>query len=869
MLNSLEICNFLENRLNEAGDQYGEKFILHDGAGELENSSKTNGILRQTGDSSVTQIMNYTSIRGQFELELLLSTIMGLGRMTDVSKVVDEVVQSLNGVPISLGEGRIIFSFKIPKSGKYECRETIGDSVVIDILFSIEYSEVDSEDGLVWEMALIDNPFAGTINTRYFGSQSEQHQWYLDKISAQGIPFSRTFTPNINSLLIQKQMYVNDANLDVNSILTKNYAIIRSLRNNEPQYYYYYEVQSADIGANNQPMFDLKLDTLQTYYFDSNIRFSDCLIKRAHLDRFKRSPIRINSVDRYVFNFDDDSPLLSREDLRGAAKRAVLKKKLLPIYTSVAQDSASGTSDVDDWFRENVSHWVYYYISSGNFNFYNSARTTQQGKSLPTIKYAEDSDCLDSNGDVTTGNVFDGDYVVLVAPIYKSNKEIWITGEDLEGHDIAWRWNEMAVKNFLDTNGLGNTSSIYSIKKSLMPPFSLAYINPCLTIRDDGNILWNNTGGTSIPAISGEYGFQYFFNSVLMIGGDISGERPSCLGVVRYQDLSNALHFCIDSDLYQSTFTVSNIKNGSANGWGFGIEPKLLNEDYSTYRLFIGGNTYDMPISKTSPKPRFLYKEILTPDITKALLIFDLDNSIRPSNVFKDVSMTDFTGFMINIDLSVWFASDKLSEYLANNKNSLQILKNNQEAERTTFNNGAIATIGSSVVGLAVGAITGNVTGAAMGMMGMSGSVAAEQNLNVRQQNEMQNYYLTLDNMSQSPNTLSSLNANPLLIQSIDELAFYIELQQMLPSEIKGFTDNLNIFGYSFNRIGNIKNYDNKRVLYNYLEAEIEVVDGISISTSIKNDLRQVLANGIRFWAVDNEEYSYKNYEVMFESIDN
>ena len=68
-------------------------------------------------------------------------------------------------------------------------------------------------------------------------------------------------------------------------------------------------------------------------------------------------------------------------------------------------------------------------------------------------------------------------------------------------------------------------------------------------------------------------------------------------------------------------------------------------------------------------------------------------------------------------------------------------------------------------------------------------------------------------------------------------------------------------YGFTVNRFGNPKDYDNIRHYYNYVKAQIDSISGIAISNQARDDIRQRFANGVRFWKQDTIDYSMENYE--------
>ena len=74
------------------------------------------------------------------------------------------------------------------------------------------------------------------------------------------------------------------------------------------------------------------------------------------------------------------------------------------------------------------------------------------------------------------------------------------------------------------------------------------------------------------------------------------------------------------------------------------------------------------------------------------------------------------------------------------------------------------------------------------------------------------------------------------------------------------------INGFNYEILDNIKNYDHIRKYFNFVQAEVENIVGISISNNAREDLRQRFRNGVRFWNSDNIQYDLENYEIWLEN---
>ena len=71
----------------------------------------------------------------------------------------------------------------------------------------------------------------------------------------------------------------------------------------------------------------------------------------------------------------------------------------------------------------------------------------------------------------------------------------------------------------------------------------------------------------------------------------------------------------------------------------------------------------------------------------------------------------------------------------------------------------------------------------------------------------------------------------------------------------------MNLYGYTYNQLDNIKNIDNLRHYHNYVEADVTTISGVSVSNAIREDIKSRFNQGVRFWNSDNIQYDMENYE--------
>jgi len=156
--------------------------------------------------------------------------------------------------------------------------------------FEVTFTDADGvvNNGWRYSMALFDNQFdSSTANTRAFASLAAQRTWYTQRTNVSDAPFVRVRAPNLNSLTITQQVYLPPSNANLESLLNKNYAVIQVQPPTGAAWEnYYYFVTNATVGANNQILYDLEMDTVQTFLF-RGIVIAPAVIRRAHLDRWQ------------------------------------------------------------------------------------------------------------------------------------------------------------------------------------------------------------------------------------------------------------------------------------------------------------------------------------------------------------------------------------------------------------------------------------------------------------------------------------------------------------------------------------------------------------------------------------------------------
>lgn len=654
-------------------------------------------------------------------------------------------------------------------------------------------------------------------NVLKFNNKGERDDYFnalQDKVTFENVNFNA-------GDLINTQIELNvNGFFSLFRLLNYNYCIVTQ----EDEKLFYFIEKSEQLDGSLISL-QLTCDLFQTYFYD--IENLQGLITRTHLDRF------IKNGELWKYNNQLDSPLFEKEGME-FAKRPIALKKLKQIFKGNALS-------IGEWLNENVIAWKYVFVDAQDYSVFTGTNTLE--------KYPIEPMRILTNGE--TWNGINSNLAVIVIPIYRDEaKQIKIKARNSSSSEIFF-WNDFSLDYFLSLQGEGY-ARVKAIKYSPVCPFcsnEFKYIHSKLYIDETGNLTIDPDAYIGFPKVDqyvGDNAVVVDYRTIIeFFGVGTETEIISACAFLKIQN-PNEVFLSIDSELLQFEFEKNEITNSS--------EPKILNEEVSEYRLFLGGNLQKMPILKTSNRPIFKYIEPFTPDITKAMLIYDdlASNGNLNNGVYTEINLKDFSGFTIQIDLSQWFVTDQLDLFLANNKNNLQIFANTKKMEQEQLKVSAVGTGLNSLM---------NPQTAGSQVVNLFSSAV---NLGIKQASEVANYKLTLDNMASSVDNLSAVNSNIALISAVNELGLYIEVLKPIPFEQEIFIDKMKMLGYTYGKIGNVNNFVNSRKFYNYVEAVIYEING-NFAEQVKDGLKEIFAKGVRMWHSDNWtgeiDYNLNNIE--------
>lgn len=645
-------------------------------------------------------------------------------------------------------------------------------------------------------------------NVLYFENREAQENYFSVASlfsSAQSINF------NAGSLIETTIIYQVQENESINDILSKNYCIIKDNNENATLKYYYYFIKNIIQDSGNQVKVWLELDIFQTYFID--IEFSDCEILKAHLNRFVDNGDGTVSFDGRI-----NSPLFEREDIKNVAKRLVSRNKV-----SLYKNITNITPEAIKWLDENVLAWIYVYLdSSHGFNVKDS-----EGNNTTAYFLETNINAFENAGKINTK------LTAACVPIMRSGKQLRynvnISFPETTFNLIA---NANILDYFLENNN--GASYVFSMKVSPNPPFYNLRNNVSFSINEDENIL----------TISGS--FSQNTSTTASLGSDFSNgdlhikitDKQNNYALLYVDNQAAAIETDFETNI-KYTFQKSEIIGAQKNPK---FNPKLLSSDFMSVNIGNENGNFEYDAQKlNSSKIELLYTEPFSADITKTYIRF----KGKEEGLYIKETSQNFTGEVNSNDTSLVLITTAYQQMLANNKN--YFLQN-------TINR--VQNAASGLLGMGMNIATQNYGAAVSSGVGIVGGLVSS----------IINEKLTVDNLKAAPSSIQNAKGNILLNVMSSELGLIVEMFDILPNEKIIINDYMCQYGFTVNKIGNIKQFINNRKYYNYIEAEIQETSGINISRTVHERFKELFARGVRFWNVDSFSYDLENYEKWLEA---
>lgn len=673
---------------------------------------------------------------------------------------------------------------------------------------------------LYYQIALKSVPFDNSYkNVLRFDNRSEQEAYFKTNTLFSNSP---RVNFNVGSFYATNVIYDCAENESISELLNKNYCIIKDNNPNRTFSYYYYFITNAMQDCDNRIKLSLELDIFQTYYID--LLFGDGVVYKAHLDRFVE-----NGDGTVSFDGRETSKLFEREDIQNVAKR-LTKRTKLNLYPD---------TELGNWFSNNVLGWIYMFIDpSHNYNYIKASDLSTGQKTFSPLMNRTNNGLMPTN------------MAVMVYPVLKENNEIVLYGTNSTTGSFRWGVGYSSLKplmeEFADLNN--GYSYVWTTKFSIYPPFKeLPNFDYSINSGFGYNYLSINVGEISdkIYLKFGGYGLNFDAETYAFRSGTVEerGNIFPCMShmIIAEKEFIPQNYLCDKQFKFEKSEIIGSNKNVKFN-------PKLLASDY--FSLKVSDNTengfeYDLQKLNNNNLP-FILTESITPEFTKRYI------RIKESGLYIKETSENLTGFVSSNDNSFAMPTEAFQSMLANNKNFFVQNDINRKMEATKS-------------GISTGAsLIGNI--ASQNPMGVVGNIAQGINTGLTYQQSVINEKLSVDNMQNAPSSIVQAKGNVIFECQYAENGIIVEEHDILDNEKEMINDYMCLYGFTYNRVDNVKNVDNIRKIYNYVRADIETISGMAISETIHKKFRQCFANGVRFWNTDTFNYDKENYERWLEN---
>lgn len=346
-----------------------------------------------------------------------------------------------------------------------------GENAKISVL-NVQF--MDADDGITrnrYYLRPLNFPFAdGDENTRFFGSKQAQID-YFNSNSREALPYVQIKAPNLESLQLMSQIYTGQGQ-EPSKLIQFNYAVLKieTYELSEGEWvlqdtdYYYYFITSATQGSDTQVVYNLKMDTVQSFLFNGKVGKLPAFVEKAHLDRF------IDNGDGTVsFDGEEDSLLFEREDVQGVAKRLIRRKQI------GFQLDTTPNSPLNAWLNKYIAGWDYYFLTrtgqSGSSYKFVDLDGSEKSISLNTLDYGVFGTRAETRYTYESQENFGkltGVMAVVCVPVYKNEV----------GGSAQFVVRSNGLNVVLSHNGLieftkknNGYSYVYARKFSKTPPF--------------------------------------------------------------------------------------------------------------------------------------------------------------------------------------------------------------------------------------------------------------------------------------------------------------------------------------------------------------------------------------------------------------
>ena len=630
-----------------------------------------------------------------------------------------------------------------------------------------------------------------------------------------------------------------------------NYAVIYDVTND---LYYYYFVVRAEYLAANKYRYHLVCDVIQQTLFD--ITFGDCMIRRAHLNRWEE----FAPNQGYIYHFAHSSPFLD-DDFPDYGTYVFTTEKL-----GFAFDPYD--TDLNWWIRDNIAAWKYYFFPKTAFNAFDVTGLQTTTINIDNLRYVIDETAVEA------------EWVVFCAPIYKSTNRIYFRNSNSV-------WDSLVYDNYFKKINDGIDSKLYAVKISIIPPFSTLYqysitkTNNNITFIGEWNV-YNEISGTSpvfIPYINSVENPDYNTFRNYEFSAAIVGETPVTeneetvlypvpfVFVMNQTLIRNGVPALFTEILPLSTFGISKFFSDRIKTESNKLSPILFGSKYFSVAVNTGTEkkyNFDVRfVIEKSTDTGFYFLSILAPYITTEYIsIIPQEGSV----LFPAVGelYKTFYGYLNQNDDIIALSVSQYEQFIANQKNFFKAFKAQMISQ-------GVRAVTDSVIGGITGAaqaLKGDFSSGVSNAIGGVGSLINSANSMIT---DVATTRYKIDNLKAAPETLQNAGGDELTNIAIVDRGINCEINMALPYDEAKVLNCIKKYGYPVNVLGNVSDYIGIRKLWNFIQADVETVNSTNddnpIGVEMHDQIKTIFARGITFWTnpAGISDYSGQNYEVFLD----
>lgn len=647
----------------------------------------------------------------------------------------------------------------------------------------------------------------------YFKNQNEKDSYFnlsslFDSTNKNEINFEKR-----NLLNVTITIATNDSN-KIDDEFGYNYCIIKEINKNDTPKYYFYFIDKIMYDNLGRMRIGCNLDIFTTYFDKLSLKG---LIKRATFREFEKD----QDTNEIVYNANGYTHIFSVDDTY-QGKKFIQKDKVLQPHIVTNINNAT----IDYWLENNVECWQYLYVDC-----YHTYKHKLNGA---VTDYRQVEEFL-SRGISTS-------YGILVQPIYKTNKNIFIKFTDVTDPDnpIIHKipFTDGSIDKFRTMNN--DNAYIYSCKLSKQPPFTPFKDNQspsdpmeflCNISLDSGDLIFDFGNQTNINDFQLIQPYTKIYYNQISLNDDSVSDLLFEFTFQTNRYYNNDVSSVIESYI-KTRMTKAKYISVTKEFWKFPNATSLKNIEL---KITYNGQEYSTSPSKIDSGNAIIeMQETLSPDLSKTYVRWKPNGTYA----FRNANNDTITGGVFSDDTSVPLGTSNLQQTLAQSKNFF---------------------------------LQKQVNVGANFLLGLGSSIAKQDAIGVvkgmaKTQLDEVNYGFELDNIENVPSHLQKASGNALFNLLTKEFGLHLEIWMMTAEDLENIASYYDRFGESSNTISdNIFDFIEKHKYYDYVEMDVFKIGGMNLSMEIKDEFMKKFKRGVRFWYTTIYDYSKYNYERSLE----